>query len=188
MVDSTATFSGKIYCNEDEFDISTTISTVGTIPDVNQMRLKETILVNEPTTLTLPYSGQGNGSGDFTIELEGPLSRVATSNPILEVQEGDGEIVLQIEPQGLLQENMYVLGTIHIESFNGEKWDIEVELKATDGEGFQIIRQSGIRLHHLLHCIRCMVRNLSFSKKRSSGNEHNEYVVDNHEFLPGDHL
>ncbi len=188
MIDSTATFSGTIYCNEDEFDISTTISTVGTIPDVNQMRLEETILVNEPTTLTLPYSGQGNGSGDFTIELEGPLSRVATSNPILEVQEGEGEIVLQIEPQGLLQENMYVLGTIHIESFNGEKWDIEVELKATDGEGFQLLGNQAFVFTIFFILLGAWFATSVFPKKGSSGNEHNEYVVDNHEFLPGDHL
>ena len=83
---------------------------------------------------------------------------------------------------------MYVLGTIHIESFNGEKWDIEVELKATDGEGFQLLGNQAFVFTIFFIVLGAWFATSVFPKKRSSGNEHNEYVVDNHEFLPGDHL
>ena len=83
MVDSTATYSGKIYCKEDVFDTTTLrLERFQCEADATQ----GDHLVDEPTTLTLPYQGQRYGSGDFTIELEGPLSRVATSNPKLQVR------------------------------------------------------------------------------------------------------
>ena len=79
------------------------------------MKLVSDINVDEPTTLTLSYIGEGVGSGEFTIELEGPLTRVATTEPSVQIDNGNGSITIEIEPQGLLQENMYVLGTIHLE-------------------------------------------------------------------------
>ena len=95
------------------------------------MRLHADIKVDEPTYLQIPYVGEGEGSGEFSLDVDGPLSRVATTNPSVEVDDGNGTISIQIEPRGLLQENMYVLGTIHLESFNGEQWVIDVQLKAT---------------------------------------------------------
>ena len=59
MIDSTATFAGQIQCKDDVFDVKTTITTLGSIPNPEAMNLVDTISVDEPTTLTIPYQGQG---------------------------------------------------------------------------------------------------------------------------------
>ena len=187
MIDSTATFSGLIYCGEDLFDIKTVVSTVGTIPDVNKMVLVETINVNDPTTLEIPYFGDGLGSGEFTVDLDGPLSRIATSEPRLEVDNGNGTILLQINPNGLLQENMFVLGSIHLESFNGEQWVIEVELKATDRGDLDVLGNQAFVL-----CIFFLVFAAWFamslvSKPKIVETQSGDQFESDEEFFPGSH-
>ena len=187
MIDSTATFSGLIHCNDDVFDIKTVVSSVGTIPDVNKMVLVETINVNDPTTLEIPYIGEGLGSGEFTVDLDGPLSRVATSEPRLEVDNGNGTILLQINPNGLLQENMFVLGTIHLESFNGEQWVIDVELKATDRGDLDVLGNQALVL-----CIFFLVFAAWFamslvSKEKIVETQSGDQLESVEEFFPGSH-
>ena len=79
LVDSKATFSGIISCGEDSFDVQTSITTIGSIPIPSSMHLEETIHVVETSTLRIPYTGIGTGSTEFTIEIDGPLSRIATT-------------------------------------------------------------------------------------------------------------
>ena len=188
IVDSTATFSGMLNCNSDEFNVTTTVSTVGTIPDARNMRLVDTIHVNEQSTLRLPYAGFGNGSGTFKIEIEGPLSRIATSDSILEIEDGNGAITLQIEPNGLLQENMYVLGTIHVESFNGEIWEIGVELKATENDGFQFIGNQAFVLTTFFLLFAVWFAASVFSRGSKPKDELEDPVQSDEEFFPGNHL
>ena len=186
--DSTATFSGTIQCEDDVFDIKTTISTLGTIPDDEGMAFYSTINVDKPTTLSFPYVGEGDGSGEFSLELEGPLSRVATTEPSIQVDDGNGTIALLIEPQGLLQENMYVLGSIHLEAFNGEHWIIDVELKATDQEGYGLIGNQAfvLMIFFILFAGWFATSLLGKKKPTDTIDESDNYSED--EFLPGNHL
>ena len=67
MIDSTPTFSGHIQCANDVFDIKTTVTTVGTIPLGEEMRLHADIKVDEPTYLQIPYVGEGEDQENFLL-------------------------------------------------------------------------------------------------------------------------
>ena len=187
-IDSSATFSGKIHCNDDVFDVRRTITTLGTRPLPADMKLIDTINVVEATTLTIPYSGEGMGSGEFTVEIEGPLSRIATSQPTVKVEEGNGTIILDILPQGLLQENMYVLGTVHLQSFNGENWMIDVELIASENNDLPFIGDQSFVLT-LFFAIFAFWFAMAIFNSDNKPNQNNEHAVqEDDEFLPGNHL
>ena len=188
MIDSTATFSGMIYCGNDAFDVKTSITTLGTIPLPSRMILEETIQVVETSTLRIPYNGVGIGSSEFTIEIDGPLSRIATTEPTVDVENGNGTIVLNIDPQGLLQENMYVMGTIHLQSFNGESWVIDVELKATDNDDIPYIGNQSFVLTLFFLIFAVWFGTSLFARKPA---KRDSDAFENHEieeFLPGNHL
>lgn len=129
-LDSIATFSGIVVCNGYSFDIQTTVTTVGTIPLQNSMMLKQMIDSEDETTITIPYIGDGIGDGSFSVDLRGPITRIGTVKSPLTITDGNGEITLEINPNGLLQPNMFVFGEIQLTSFNGEVWTIELELQA----------------------------------------------------------
>lgn len=188
MIDSTATFTGTIQCGDDVFDVQTSITTLGSIPLPISMRLEETIPVVETSTLSIPYMGEGIGSAEYTIEIEGPLSRIATSEPTVEIENGNGTVVLNIDPQGLLQDNMYVMGTVHLYSFNGESWTIDVELKAVEDDKIPLIGDQSfvLALFFLIFSVwfATSLFTRTSTKKEPEQKEHYETV----EFLPGDHL
>ena len=187
MIDSTATFTGNIHCGNDVFDVQTTITTLGTIPLPESMRLEETIPVDESSTLSIPYKGEGLGSAEYTIEIDGPLSRIATANPTVDIDEGNGTIVLNIDPQGLLQDNMYVLGTIHLQAFNGESWIIDVELKAVEDDKIPVVGNQSfvLTLFFLIFSVwfAASLFARESTKKEPEQKEYHEAV----EFFPGDH-
>ena len=95
---------------------------------------------------------------------------------------------MEINPQGLLQDNMYVLGTIHLQSFNGENWDIEVELKATDNTELPLIgdQSTVLTVFFLIFTVYFAMSFLgSDSRKQEVGKPG---VHEEDEFLPGNHL
>ena len=187
-LDSTATFAGLIQCQNDVFDIKTTVTTLGSIPIPEEMNIVDTINVHDSTTLTIPYQGQGTGSGEFTIHIDGPLSRVAETPTTLEIDEGNGSLILQIEPQGLLQENMYVLGKIHLESFNGEHWEIDVELQAKSDNSNPIIGNQALVLSIFFVLFSGWFATSIMSRKPVKTTDVELSVQSTDEFLPGDHL
>ncbi|MED5290677.1 MAG: hypothetical protein VX778_00475, partial [Candidatus Thermoplasmatota archaeon] len=148
----------------------------------------DTINVHDSTTLTIPYQGQGTGSGEFTIHIDGPLSRVAETPTTLEIDEGNGSLILQIEPQGLLQENMYVLGKIHLESFNGEHWEIDVELQAKSDNSNPIIGNQALVLSIFFVLFSGWFATSIMSRKPVKTTDVELSVQSTDEFLPGDHL
>mgnify|MGYP003324246213 CR=1 FL=1 len=130
IVDSIATFSGIINCDDFPIDIRTTVTTVGTHPSVNEMHIEGNIDSVEASTITIPYIGDGVGSGTFSVDLRGPITRIGTVSSPLTITNGTGSIIIEINPNGLLQPNMFVFGEVKLTSFNGEMWTIDVELQA----------------------------------------------------------
>ena len=130
VLDSIATFSGVVVCNGYAFDIHTTVTTVGTMPVSKEMKVQQVIDPVKVTTITIPYVGDGLGDGTFSVDLRGPITRIGTVDTPLIIKNGNGTITLEVNPNGLLQPNMFVFGEIQLTAFNGEVWTIELELQA----------------------------------------------------------
>ena len=130
VLDSIATFSGNVVRNGYSFDIHTTVTIVGTMPLSKEMMIQQAIDPVKITTITIPYIGDGLGDGTFSVDLRGPITRIGTVETPLKVKDGNGTITLEINPNGLLQPNMFVFGEIQLTAFNGEMWTIELELQA----------------------------------------------------------
>ena len=188
MIDSTATFTGTIQCGDDVFDVQTPITTLGSIPLPISMLLETTIPVFETSSLSIPYIGEGIGSAEYTIEIEGPLSRIATAEPTVVIENGNGTIVLNIDPQGLLQDNMYVMGTVHLQSFNGESWTIDVELKAVQDDRLPIIGDQSFVLTLFFLIFTVWFATSLFQHASAKKEPEQREFHEAEEFLPGDHL
>ena len=130
VLDSIATFSGVVVCNGYSFDIHTTVTTVGTMPLSKEMMIQQVIDPVKVTTITIPYVGDGFGDGTYSVDLRGPITRIGTVDTPLTIKNGNGTITLEVNPNGLLQPNMFVFGEIQLTAFNGEVWTIELELQA----------------------------------------------------------
>ena len=82
---------------------------------------------------------------------------------------------------------MFVLGSIHLESFNGEQWVIEVELKATDRGDLDVLGNQAFVL-----CIFFLVFAAWFamslvSKPKIVETQSGDQFESDEEFFPGSH-
>ena len=66
---------------------------------------------DRPSTISIPISMIGTGSRNYNIAIEGAVSRIATSDTQGEMLSGDN-LVLAIQPDGLLTPGMYARGEI----------------------------------------------------------------------------
>ena len=127
-----ASLEGFIYCGDDSIYLKTQILTLGRIPIEDQY--SGTLSAFEPSTIEIPIASLGNSSQSFTVQLDGPLSRIGTvSNQI--TLGGNDRTTLEIEPNGLLEDRMSVKGQLILISQSGHRWTIELEYTALDGEG-----------------------------------------------------
>ena len=94
------------------------------------MSLQQVIDPVDISIITIPYIGDGTGDGTFSVDLRGPITRIGTVESPLTIKNNNGTITLEINPNGLLQPNMFVFGEIQLTSFNGEVWTIKLELQA----------------------------------------------------------
>jgi hypothetical protein len=84
---------------------------------------------------------------------------------------------------------MFVLGTIHLQSFNGEEWDIQVELKAQSNDGNPLVGNQSLVLSIFFLLFAAWFASSLLSSKKTEVKESDKegsYSVE--EFLPGDHL
>ena len=126
-----AGLEGFIHCGDDSLYLKTQILTLGRIP--LELENAGTLPAYEVSTLEIPITSMGNSSQSFTVELDGPISRIGTiSNQI--TLDGDDSAVIKIEPNGLLEDRMSVDGELILISQSGHRWTIELEYTAVDGE------------------------------------------------------
>ena len=105
----------------------------------------------------------------------------------LEINEGNGSLILQIEPKGLLQENMYVLGKIYLESFNGEHWEFDVEIQAKSENSIPIIGDQALVFSIFFFLFSGWFATSIVSRKPPETTDTEFSVQSMDEFLPGDH-
>lgn len=124
--------TGTISCDVGTpIDIRHEFEILGNIPI--ETSFESYIPVIESTSLDVPVELVGDSSQTWLIGIDGALSRIATTDSSMKLSEGSS-IPLNINPEGLLQEGMYVKGQIIIASDSGHRYTIEVELIAGDEE------------------------------------------------------
>ena len=134
--------SGIIECGNSTQDIETKVLTLARRP------IQSTVISDidsySTSKISITIESEGSGMQRFSTEVDGPLSRIASVESRIDLV-GDDEIILTIDPNGLLSPNMLVKGEIIIYDTVGEKWIIEVELTAQndDANGFQKLTTPG---------------------------------------------
>lgn len=125
---------GRITCDESSIDLDYNVHVMKRIPkpEPYEGRVDPT----KSTDLTLSLASEGNGSQILSVELNGPLDRVA-STPATANLEAE-MLVLTVEPNGLLVENMLIKGEVILSNAEGLSWVIPVELVAQSEDKSQI--------------------------------------------------
>lgn len=78
---------------------------------IPHQEVEHVIKWDRPSTISIPISMIGTGSRNYNIAIEGAVSRIATSDTQGEMFSGDN-LVLAIQPDGLLTPGMYARGEI----------------------------------------------------------------------------
>ncbi len=87
------------------------------------------------STVTIPLSFKGDGSGDFDVRIEGPLSRIASPPAGTQVLSDGSEIELSIDPNGLLMPGMVAKGEVVLRDADGLEQSFTVTMIAEGFEG-----------------------------------------------------
>ena len=78
---------------------------------IPHQEVEQVIKWDRPSIISIPISMIGTGSRNYNIAIEGAVSRIATSDTQGEMLSGDN-LVLAIQPDGLLTPGMYARGEI----------------------------------------------------------------------------
>ena len=126
-----AVIQGTFSCGNHSIYIHTQILTLGRIPV--EKTETGTLQAYGPSTIEISIDSLGYSDQSFTVELDGPMSRIGeVENRIVLI--GNDSLEIQIDPNGLLQNRMSVDGQIVLISQSGHRWNIQLEYSAIDGE------------------------------------------------------
>ena len=128
---SSTVISGILTCGTSKIDIAHKVEFMGSIP-INDY-YENYIPVNEGSKILIPLTKLGNESEQFTLDIEGPLSRIAEVQQSVDISEVES-VEISIDPSGLLSEGMLVKGELELYSRFGDKWSIEIQLTAEDND------------------------------------------------------
>lgn len=96
---------------------------------ISDQEIEHVIDWDQPSTISVPISMIGSGSRNYDIALEGAVSRIASSDTQGELLSGD-DIVLRIQPDGLLTPGMYARGEIVFQDEYSVEQRIDITLIA----------------------------------------------------------
>ena len=126
--DDLGVITGKIGCkNKSPEDIRIEWQKIG-----HRILTKETLHVipwNQESTIQIPINTNGYGERSYDIAIEGAVDRIASSSTQGAFNPGD-EILLKIEPNGLLTPGMYARGEIVLQDEFSVEQRIEITLVA----------------------------------------------------------
>jgi hypothetical protein len=100
---------------------------LGKIPIPSEIFAK--IDTNKQQLISLEIDSMGNFSNTFRVEVNGPLSRIAETSDEIFLDESS-QLVIDIDPKGLLSDGMIINGEIVLVSFSGHRWEYPVEFVA----------------------------------------------------------
>jgi M6 family metalloprotease-like protein len=119
---------GTISCGESSIDVDYPVRVMNRVPTLSSF--DGVVDPYDTTTLELPISSQGEGEQVLFVAIDGPLSRIAEAPTTVNL--ASSVLELNVEPNGLLTNNMLVYGTVTLFTEEGLSWSLDVELKALD--------------------------------------------------------
>jgi hypothetical protein len=132
MVGVIGNIVGTISCDEGTpVDIVHEFEIVGNIPV--QTKYEGTIPTAENSTIEIPVELVGGGSQMWLVGIDGPLSRIASTDVNQKLSIGS-VIILEINPADLLSDGTLINGEIILASDSGHKYSIQIELIAGENE------------------------------------------------------
>ena len=139
---SEVVLEGILTCGTGSLDLSTRLLTLARIPQVTTT--VGTMPWTETGMISIPIESVGNGTQTFTLDLDGPMSRVGVIEDRI-ILNGDDDIRITIEPNGLLEEGMKVRGELILIDGNGHRWayDLDYTAQAGDASTFDEWRTPG---------------------------------------------
>jgi len=130
MANSLTIVEGNIQCDNDgSYHIIYPVLTLNRIPI--EASFKADISSVEPSIISVPIASLGENIQRISVEIEGPLSRIAEADDFV-LLSTNGSYELNIQPNGLLSDNMLVRGELILSTEEGGEWVILVELSASD--------------------------------------------------------
>ena len=124
---SESRIEGKLACEESVIDLSTQVLTLSRIPIETQ--IEGTLHARDASTILISIPSDGRGTQSFTIDLDGPMSRVGTIENRF-ILDGDDELEIAINPNGLLLDGMKVKGDLILIDTNGHRWTYTLDFTA----------------------------------------------------------
>jgi M6 family metalloprotease-like protein len=132
MANSLTIVEGNIQCDNDgSYHIIYPVLTLNRIPI--EASFKADISSVEPSKISVPIASLGENIQRISVEIEGPLSRIAEAEDFV-LLSTNGSYELNIQPNGLLSDNMLVRGELILSTEEGGEWVILVELSASGEE------------------------------------------------------
>ena len=132
MANSLTVIEGQIQCGEaGSYHLQYPVLTLNRIPI--QSTFKDSISSESNSTISVPVDSIGENNQRISVEIEGPLSRIAEAEEFV-ILSSDGSYALEIHPNGLLSDNMLVRGELVLTTEEGGEWVIPVELSASSDD------------------------------------------------------
>ncbi len=117
---------GTINCDAGtQIDVKHSFEIVGNIP--LQTEFEGSIPTDEKSIISIPIDLKGDGEQVWLVGVNGPLSRIATTEDNKKLSPGS-TINLEIDPAGLLVDGMDINGEIILASDSGQKYIVKVKL------------------------------------------------------------
>jgi len=121
---------GTVTCGERSVDLDYDVRILNRIP--NLAAFTDSVHPTTSTSLSVPLDSTGDGDQLLSVSLNGPLARVAMTAETVNM--ASGSLELDIDPNGLLVENMLIKGEIVLSTTEGLSWTLPVELVAESRE------------------------------------------------------
>ena len=125
--------SGTLSCGTGApYYVSISWYSVGNIP--SKTEFLGDIPYSEQSLIKIPLELVGDGDAIYSVEVEGALSRIASSENTLNTRDTEN-VVLSISPNGLMSPGMIARGEIILSDENGIEYQINVTLTAESSSG-----------------------------------------------------
>ena len=128
---SESILEGVIECGIGKLDLSTSLLTLARIPTPSTV--SGTMAVDDESQVVISIASIGEGEQSFTLDLDGPMSRVGEVDSRF-VLDGEDDLIIDIKPNGLLLDGMIVRGDLTFIDSNGHRWTYELNFVAQESE------------------------------------------------------